>query len=137
MPSGRDQVLVPQPSFQVGARFEPGMSGGPVFDEAGLVIGVVSSGMSDGARPYGTASLIAPILPLQLEGPYFRGSSLLAQMQEGRVPCEGTSTQMLFRRGEQTMVSWAPSDVRPTNKLGRNEPCFCGSTLKYKRCHGT
>ena len=21
-------------------------------------------------------------------------------------------------------------------KLGRNEPCFCGTGLKYKRCHG-
>ena len=22
-------------------------------------------------------------------------------------------------------------------KIGRNEPCPCGSGLKYKRCHGT
>jgi uncharacterized protein len=21
-------------------------------------------------------------------------------------------------------------------KLGRNDPCFCGSGLKFKRCHG-
>jgi preprotein translocase subunit SecA len=21
-------------------------------------------------------------------------------------------------------------------KLGRNDPCFCGSGKKYKRCHG-
>lgn len=25
-------------------------------------------------------------------------------------------------------------DPRP--KLGRNEPCWCGSGLKFKRCHG-
>ena len=22
-------------------------------------------------------------------------------------------------------------------KLGRNDPCYCGSTKKYKRCHGS
>jgi preprotein translocase subunit SecA len=23
----------------------------------------------------------------------------------------------------------------PTKKLGRNDPCWCGSGKKYKRCH--
>ena len=22
------------------------------------------------------------------------------------------------------------------NKTGRNDPCYCGSELKYKKCHG-
>ena len=26
--------------------------------------------------------------------------------------------------------------VRNAEKIGRNDPCFCGSGLKYKRCHG-
>jgi hypothetical protein len=26
---------------------------------------------------------------------------------------------------------------RETPKLGRNDPCFCGSGLKYKKCHGS
>ncbi|MDP7743907.1 MAG: SEC-C metal-binding domain-containing protein, partial [Lentisphaeria bacterium] len=26
--------------------------------------------------------------------------------------------------------------VRSTPKVGRNEPCPCGSGKKYKRCHG-
>ncbi len=26
--------------------------------------------------------------------------------------------------------------VRNDNKLGRNDPCFCGSGKKYKKCHG-
>ena len=33
--------------------------------------------------------------------------------------------------GEQT----APF-VRDTRKVGRNEPCPCGSGRKYKQCHG-
>jgi preprotein translocase subunit SecA len=26
--------------------------------------------------------------------------------------------------------------VREEPKIGRNEPCFCGSGRKYKHCHG-
>ncbi|RPJ69548.1 MAG: hypothetical protein EHM20_16315, partial [Alphaproteobacteria bacterium] len=26
--------------------------------------------------------------------------------------------------------------VRETPKVGRNEPCPCGSGLKFKKCHG-
>jgi preprotein translocase subunit SecA len=26
---------------------------------------------------------------------------------------------------------------RDTPKLGRNDPCHCGSGKKYKKCHGT
>lgn len=29
-----------------------------------------------------------------------------------------------------------PADVHRTSKVGRNEPCPCGSGKKYKRCHG-
>ncbi len=25
---------------------------------------------------------------------------------------------------------------RPVAKLGRNDPCHCGSGRKYKKCHG-
>ena len=25
---------------------------------------------------------------------------------------------------------------RGSNKIGRNDPCYCGSGKKYKRCHG-
>jgi len=28
-----------------------------------------------------------------------------------------------------------PASARPT-RVGRNEPCLCGSGLKHKRCHG-
>jgi preprotein translocase subunit SecA len=26
--------------------------------------------------------------------------------------------------------------ARVAHKIGRNDPCFCGSGKKYKRCHG-
>lgn len=38
---GRDRILLPFPCYRVGARFDGGMSGGPVFDEKGALCGVV------------------------------------------------------------------------------------------------
>ena len=37
----------------------------------------------------------------------------------------------------RSMQSLKPATVRRTHKkLGRNDPCFCGSGKKYKHCHG-
>jgi preprotein translocase subunit SecA len=30
----------------------------------------------------------------------------------------------------------ARAPVRTAHKIGRNDPCYCGSGKKYKRCHG-
>jgi preprotein translocase subunit SecA len=30
----------------------------------------------------------------------------------------------------------APITKSATDKIGRNEPCFCGSGKKFKLCHG-
>ena len=30
----------------------------------------------------------------------------------------------------------APEPARSGPKIGRNDPCWCGSGKKYKRCHG-
>ena len=37
----RDQAMLPFPCYQVSARFDAGMSGGPVFDEFGSLCGIV------------------------------------------------------------------------------------------------
>ena len=41
----RDSVTLPFPCFRTNARFDGGMSGGPVFDEAGHVCGIVCSNL--------------------------------------------------------------------------------------------
>jgi preprotein translocase subunit SecA len=38
--------------------------------------------------------------------------------------------------GEQGGVAVATAPVRAEAKVGRNEPCPCGSGKKYKHCHG-
>ena len=48
---------------------------------------------------------------------------------------EGLSPQQL----EQVIHAVAPgfqTTTQPTRPPGRNEPCYCGSGIKYKRCHG-
>ncbi|HSQ79761.1 MAG TPA: SEC-C metal-binding domain-containing protein, partial [Casimicrobiaceae bacterium] len=35
-----------------------------------------------------------------------------------------------------TAVAIAPPFVRAGEKVGRNDPCPCGSGKKYKHCHG-
>ena len=47
-------------------------------------------------------------------------------MQPWEVPPEG---------GPQTAVKVAPIK-RDGPKIGRNDPCYCGSGKKYKKCHG-
>jgi preprotein translocase subunit SecA len=43
--------------------------------------------------------------------------------------------RMILNRGDEPS---APSTVqRQTDKVGRNDPCPCGSGKKYKKCHGT
>jgi preprotein translocase subunit SecA len=38
----------------------------------------------------------------------------------------------------QNSIDGARGAARPagTPKIGRNDPCWCGSGLKYKKCHG-
>jgi hypothetical protein len=71
-PLKRDDVFMPFPCFQVSARFDGGMSGGPVIDESGGLCGIVSSGVSmqddDPAEPISYASILWPIFMLGSAG---------------------------------------------------------------------
>jgi preprotein translocase subunit SecA len=43
--------------------------------------------------------------------------------------------RMTLNRGEEPVTTQAPVQ-RTENKVGRNDPCPCGSGKKYKKCHG-
>jgi len=50
-------------------------------------------------------------------------------------PVPAPPPRMILNRGEEPTT---PSTVqRQTDKVGRNDPCPCGSGKKYKKCHGT
>ena len=51
------------------------------------------------------------------------------------------STPMPVHDGEVPLAPPAPADFVPVvkdehQKIGRNEPCWCGSAKKFKQCHG-
>lgn len=61
---GRDNVMLPFPCYQVGARFDAGMSGGPVFDEYGSLCGLVCANV-DGSHQTGEPiSYVTTLWPL-------------------------------------------------------------------------
>lgn len=59
-PSGRDRAMLPWPCLEVDCGSRGGMSGGPVFDESGLLVGVLCSSFDDAGPSY--VSLIWPAL---------------------------------------------------------------------------
>ena len=52
-------------------------------------------------------------------------------------PSSDGGTEMQAENGE-VAVAEAPKQqpVRVSQKIGRNDPCPCGSGKKYKQCHG-
>ena len=42
----------------------------------------------------------------------------------------------VVRIGESTPPVAHQASEGPMRKIGRNDPCYCGSGKKYKRCHG-
>jgi preprotein translocase subunit SecA len=42
----------------------------------------------------------------------------------------------LFAGGGSTATATATRTVADRDKIGRNDPCWCGSGKKYKKCHG-
>ena len=49
----------------------------------------------------------------------------------------GPPQTMVEHRGGAAAVESKPETVRrEEKKVGRNDPCYCGSGKKYKKCHG-
>lgn len=70
----RDSALLTFPCYRVGARFDGGMSGGPVFDETGSLCGIVCSnvdGSHEDGEPISYVSTLWPLFRLIL--PFDRG----------------------------------------------------------------
>jgi hypothetical protein len=73
----RDDAGMPFPCFQIAADFEPGMSGGPVFNDRDQVCGVVSRGGGFGVS---WASILWPALAIRM-----KGKTALQLVREGAI----------------------------------------------------
>ena len=65
------------------------------------------------------------------------------QAPEERLQRRPRRGQMTFTKANATATRAGEEDGHPKTvvksepKIGRNDPCFCGSGRKYKKCHGT
>lgn len=96
---------------------------------AGLVDAEVSGELDDYLESFGTAGAVPRPFNLLDTYRYLHHLSQQAAAQEGELQ-QATSGSEYERS--------APDEptVRAVPKVGRNEPCPCGSGRKYKRCHG-
>ncbi|MHB8470596.1 MAG: SEC-C metal-binding domain-containing protein, partial [Gaiellaceae bacterium] len=64
----------------------------------------------------------------------------LAGPEEGGAPPDLTPTSSSAPNGNLQYESEATATATiagsPNDKLGRNDPCWCGSGKKFKKCHG-
>jgi preprotein translocase subunit SecA len=54
----------------------------------------------------------------------------IEEQQQQRAP------QVVMSHGNETIAPGPAVARREGDKVGRNDPCPCGSGKKYKRCHG-
>jgi preprotein translocase subunit SecA len=70
-----------------------------------------------------------------------RGEEQLEALEQSHQPdqsikMEHASAQNPFDSSQQAEEDAAQPFVRKERKIGRNEPCWCGSGKKFKQCHG-
>jgi preprotein translocase subunit SecA len=91
------------------------------------------------AAGQGTAAGRAPAPGRAAAGPSSGGASAAPVGDGGGVVARGLPTSPALRQMQQQVGDRAAAPVAgggPGMKLGRNDPCYCGSGLKYKKCHG-
>jgi S1-C subfamily serine protease len=110
-----DSVMKPFPVVESNARFDGGMSGGPVFNEAGELVGVISTGLddADGMTHTGYASLLWPILGTEIifnraDHPDLnnKGYLLLELAKEGHISVNGWRNIAISTDGNQKTVTY-------------------------------
>ena len=73
-PTGRDRSMIPWPVLEVSVSAHGGMSGGPVYDQHGLLVGLLCSSVDCGEENgISYVSLLWPALVSRFEGTWPRG----------------------------------------------------------------
>jgi preprotein translocase subunit SecA len=68
--------------------------------------------------------------------PYMEAHKIDPSTGEDEMALAAAGAQTLARHGIGTAPARNPKDPTSWGKVGRNEPCPCGSGKKYKHCHG-
>jgi len=71
---------------------------------------------------------------IKVEVPAFMIKLRIEKREE--LPTERQQTPMYFSHGGETMAEVPKQQPVRKKKVGRNDPCPCGSGEKYKNCHG-
>jgi hypothetical protein len=116
-PERRDSAMLSFPCFRTDARFDPGMSGGPVVNKDGNVCGVICSsfgGASGGDDYISYASLVWPVLGTEIEiapaeGEAVRATKIEELVRSGYVATDGSEQGIRVDAapGTNTVVSIA------------------------------
>lgn len=72
-PSGRDKAMIPWPSLAVDVSSTGGMSGGPVYDKSGSLVGLLCSSIEDEVNGVSYISLVWPVLVSRFTGYWPQG----------------------------------------------------------------
>jgi S1-C subfamily serine protease len=100
----RDSSLSTFPTFRTDGLYPSGMSGGPVLDERGRVIGVVSDGMDNpmdpGVTAYGYAAQVGALMELAIDLRDDRG-----QVNEWSMPRLARSALLAVEQGSPLHVA--------------------------------
>jgi preprotein translocase subunit SecA len=91
---------------------------------AALAAGVGSGGRNGGAAPRQGVRATA--------GPGVSGTAGVASVARGAMGAGLAAGGGAAGAGQQARPGYTPSGA----KIGRNDACWCGSGLKYKKCHG-
>ena len=111
---GRDRAMLPHPCFHTNAVFDAGMSGGPVFNDAGQLVGLVSSSVPpDDDGPWSSyASLLWPAFSTRLH----MARADMAVSTEGHLALD------LVRAGLLHLEGWERIVVEPGDRPGLRMP---------------
>ena len=99
-------------------------------------IDVYKIGLGENAEP-----LLAPKRNLQfsapaktMEGSGSRMAQMAGELRQGGNPSASSGSE-----GQKKAEAAIPKKLRDESgkKVGRNDPCPCGSGKKYKKCHGS
>lgn len=80
--------------------------------------------------------VVMPILALRGDVPDEVRADLTAEMRQGILDQLPASLQMIAAFWRQPAQGFPRREPARSAKIGRNEPCPCGSGRKYKKCCG-